>query len=326
MTIKYSLFKLNIRPIDVLNLPTYKGSTLRGAFGVAFKRVACALRRQSCDDCLLSTRCVYSFVFETKPEREVSYFGKIRSIPRPYLIEPPLDSKTQYTPDETLSFNLLLIGKATEYLPYFIYAFQELGNSGIGRGRGKFRLENVVDIASEEHQVIFDCSSGVLKPSVTLDINLQRPIAEVIEHRAFEKTIPEVEFQFLTPTRIKYQRHLVSVPEFHVLIRQTLRRLFLLWYFHCSSGTDDVDKLKNYHRELINRALTVKTKGHSLFWNDWERYSHRQRTKMSLGGFLGEITFLDVPEIFIPFLRAGELLHIGKGTTFGLGKFVLKPF
>ncbi len=51
-------------------LPPYKGSTFRGVFGHALKRVTCALKRQSCDDCMLRSKCVYPFVFETVPHEK----------------------------------------------------------------------------------------------------------------------------------------------------------------------------------------------------------------------------------------------------------------
>ena len=46
-------------------LPEYKGSTLRGGFGAAFKNVVCALKRRECDDCPLRGNCLYAVVFET---------------------------------------------------------------------------------------------------------------------------------------------------------------------------------------------------------------------------------------------------------------------
>jgi hypothetical protein len=62
-----------------------------------------------------------------------------------------------------------------------------------------------------------------------------------------------------------------------------------------------------------------------LRWLDWERYSHRQRTKMRLGGLMGEVEygFADAMSMaeFLPLLILGELLHIGTSTTFGLGKY-----
>ncbi|MGC8603673.1 MAG: hypothetical protein ACP5VS_08310 [Desulfomonilaceae bacterium] len=40
-------------------LPPYKGSTFRGAFGVALKKVTCALKLRDCPGCPLVDRIVY---------------------------------------------------------------------------------------------------------------------------------------------------------------------------------------------------------------------------------------------------------------------------
>ena len=42
---------------------------------------------------------------------------------------------------------------------------------------------------------------------------------------------------------------------------------------------------------------------------------------MKLGGFVGSITFEGNMREFMPYLLAGEILHVGKGTGFGLGKY-----
>jgi CRISPR/Cas system endoribonuclease Cas6 (RAMP superfamily) len=42
---------------------------------------------------------------------------------------------------------------------------------------------------------------------------------------------------------------------------------------------------------------------------------------MKMGGFIGEITFDGNVEPFISLIKAGEILHVGKGSGFGLGKY-----
>lgn len=61
-----------------------------------------------------------------------------------------------------------------------------------------------------------------------------------------------------------------------------------------------------------------------LRWYDWQRYSNRQHTKMSMGGFVGKISFEGPVDHFMPLIRAGKIVHVGKGTSFGLGKYGLK--
>jgi CRISPR/Cas system endoribonuclease Cas6 (RAMP superfamily) len=43
---------------------------------------------------------------------------------------------------------------------------------------------------------------------------------------------------------------------------------------------------------------------------------------MKLGGFTGEIEYAGgAIEEFMPLVIAGEMLHVGAGTSFGLGKY-----
>lgn len=140
---KIARFEFHLKAKDRIVLPSYKGSTLRGGFGRVFKRVVCALKDGVCNGCLLEERCIYSYIFETKPPSNTEIMRKYKTIPHPFIIEPPTGQKIEYNPGDPLVFNLILIGKAIDYLPYFIYTFDELGKVGIGRGRGKYKLEKV---------------------------------------------------------------------------------------------------------------------------------------------------------------------------------------
>jgi hypothetical protein len=66
---------------------------------------------------------------------------KYEKAPHPFIIEPPLEKKQVYDAGDEIIFNLILIGQAAEYLPYFIYGFEEMGEKGIGKGRGRFKLK-----------------------------------------------------------------------------------------------------------------------------------------------------------------------------------------
>ena len=125
-------------------LPSYKGSTLRGGFGHAFRRVVCAVRCKECADCLLKEKCVYSYVFETPPSADTEVMRKYKAAPHPFVIEPPLEQQRNYGHGNEITFGLILIGRAIDYLPYFIYAFDELGRIGLGKGKAKFELGDVV--------------------------------------------------------------------------------------------------------------------------------------------------------------------------------------
>ncbi|MFH1027814.1 MAG: CRISPR system precrRNA processing endoribonuclease RAMP protein Cas6 [Pseudomonadota bacterium] len=299
-------YQFRLIPLEETRLPEYKGSTFRGGFGHAFKKVVCTFKGKECDDCLLRQRCVYSYVFETPPPETTERMTKYRRAPHPFVIKPPLNKKTHYAPGEAIDFGLVLIGRADDYLPYFIYAFDELGKLGIGKGKAKYRLDRV----EREGEILYEGKTGVLKPVV----HDRDPASETaINTGTDDGHVQKIALRFLTPLRIVSNGELNSAPDFQSIFRTMLRRISLLSYFHC--GIDmDVD-----FTGLIERAGQVVTESKSLRWHDWERWSARQDTKMKMGGVVGRISFSGDLGEFLPYLRQGELLHVGKGTAFGLG-------
>lgn len=220
---------------------------------------------------------------------------------------------------------LILIGDAIQYLPYFIYTFDLLGKNGIGRGRGSCQLQEVYTVSPQDDAKSIYCSKTRKSESFREDcIDLSRPILSISEGKNVHDATEEITLRFLTPTRLKYDGKLTINLEFHVFIRQLLRRLFLLRHYHCKKSLSDVGlPSEGYHRMLIERAYATGIKGSNLRWCDWERYSRRQDTRMKLGGFVGDIVYKGDISPFCPFIKAGEILHVGKGTSFGLGKYII---
>ena len=57
----------------------------------------------------------------------------------------------------------------------------------------------------------------------------------------------------------------------------------------------------------------------NLSFKELIRYSNRQKTKMNLGGIIGEIIYKNVDENSYKLLKLGEVIGVGKQVTFGLG-------
>jgi hypothetical protein len=68
---------------------------------------------------------------------------KYKAAPHPFVIEPPPEKRRGYKPGDEINFGLTLIGRAIDYLPYFIYTFDELGKMGIGKGKAQYELKTV---------------------------------------------------------------------------------------------------------------------------------------------------------------------------------------
>jgi hypothetical protein len=306
-------YRFTLKARGELHLPPYKGSTLRGGFGHAFKRVVCFQREvTTCRGCLLRENCPYAYIFETSPPSDAQVLRTHSDVPLPFVIEPDIrDKRTTYQPGDTLNFDLVLVGKAIHYLPYFILVFRELGDQGIGRERGKYSLHEVqaVQPLSRARERIYSAADEMVGHS-GLEVSFRD-----IERQAEEMPGDEVTLRFLTPTRIKHEGRFISQPPFHVIVRNVLRRVSSLSYFHCG------EQWEFDYQGAIERAKAVRSAEVNTQWVDWERYSGRQDTMMKLGGFVGEAVYAGDLTGFNPLLLLGQLVHIGKACVFGNGQY-----
>ena len=303
-SLKISKYRFISSPIEEIILPEYKGSTFRGAFGNSFRNICCVHKQKNCNECLLNNKCAYSIIFESSPVIGSEKLKNLDEIPRPFVIEPPLTEKRYFNTEDELTFELVLIGRANEYLHLMIYTFIELGKVGIGKHRGRFKINKII---TETDDIIYD---GETETMYNINSIIKINIPEIKDGNILK-------ISFLTPTRIKYEGYYQNKPEFHIIIRTLLRRISSLMYFYCNK------ELNVNFKELISKSENVKIIDNNLRWIDWERYSSRQNIKMKLGGIVGEIVYEGDFKQFLPFLVLGEYIHIGKNCTFGLGKYKL---
>ena len=90
-------YKITCIAKDKITLPFYKGSAFRGSFGLNLKRVSCFKElKDDCKTCEFKNTCVYPYIFESTISKELPIIGKVKDIPRPLVIEPPLSPKRFY--------------------------------------------------------------------------------------------------------------------------------------------------------------------------------------------------------------------------------------
>lgn len=306
--LQYGKYKFSCELNSDAILPVYKGSTFRGVFGLALKKVVCALKQQECSECLLKKRCLYTRVFETPLAVEPPPELRMSVPPHPFVIEPPLTDKMEYSKGDFFDCTLLLMGPVNQSMPYFIYAFEQIGRIGIGRKingrRGRFTLKTV----SSNGDIIYTARDEKLK------LDKEADFLSIPEKPNDSEKIFQVKVTLNTPLRLKSNNRIKSDLPFHVLAGAILRRLSSL--FTCYAGGEpDLD-----YKGLINRAKKIKKVDNNLAWHAWERYSNRQKQRMPLGGMMGTITYQGQLDEYIPLLKFCSKVHIGKNTSFGLGK------
>ncbi|MDZ7360756.1 MAG: CRISPR system precrRNA processing endoribonuclease RAMP protein Cas6 [candidate division KSB1 bacterium] len=352
--------RFSLVPRQEAFLPSFKGSLLRGAFGHALRRTVCVMGpQQPCPTCMLRKQCVHPRLFETliEPDEPVPRFLRgLPTAPRPYIFE-PFDEQRLYRPGESLRFDLILIGRATELHPFAIFAVSQMAESGLGFKRIPFQLDKVLwqkaiekaQVASKKWQVA-NGKWQVAKSKEQTEKNKQKTANEKLQ-LASEQEI-EDEWRLLydgatkrlleTPTpQLLTTSHItnsaLSLATCHLRFLTPTRLKF--------NNTLTIDfsfrmlvfkmirrvlELAHFHvpgvaidwefHPLLVAADAVKIVHRDLRWMDWERRSNRQKTEMLMGGFVGEMVLEGDLSPFVDLLRTCEVVHVGKGCVFGNGK------
>lgn len=307
-SIPYLRLRCTLVAREPAQLPAYHGSLLRGAFGHALRRAVCAMGpEQPCATCRLRRTCVHTQLFETFIEEEdpPPFLRGLPSPPRPYLFEPRSDRR-DFAPGDPLDFDLLLVGRAADLAAYALLAVERMAAAGLGSRRSRFALDGVLSPAAAggDWQPLVE-KAEVVPGAVPLPQWTEAP-ADAAERATL---------RFLTPTRLKVRGHLADGVGFRTLAFTMLRRTLELAHFYVPGVAIDWDLAP-----LLERAQAVRIATSDLHWHDWERYSQRQGSTMTLGGFVGSLTLEGELAPFAALLRAAEVLHVGKGATFGLGR------
>jgi hypothetical protein len=299
---------------EPLDLPVYLGSTLRGAFGHAFRAVACHAPRGL--DCPAPAQCPYHLIFETSPPPGSEALRTHEEIPRPFVIapaDPPRvgsdeHARRLFQPGDEVSFELVLIGFAQEFFPYFVVALREVNQMGRGRHAVELRRIDALGPDADQYRAVYTASE-----------NLVRGLAESINIGVCDPMQDgPLTIEFLTQTRLKHEGRFVRTPEFQILFRRLLGRLSSLSRFHCGAP------LEVNFRELIERAASIRLLHDNTKWTGWQRYSSRQDRRMEWEGIMGRATYEGDLNPFWRLLHFGRFVHVGHGATFGLGKYRIK--
>ncbi|MBD3795670.1 MAG: CRISPR system precrRNA processing endoribonuclease RAMP protein Cas6 [Epsilonproteobacteria bacterium] len=166
---------INVK-IDTKDKPSYfMGSTLRGTFGHALKKVTCINPSYQCENCFAAASCIY-YDFYEKPNA----FHR-------YRFEIALGS-------ERFDFGLYLFDDAIETLPYVLSALhQALTQYGLSKNRYKFDNFTI----SVNDQEVFNGKAFA-------PLNIQ-PKQIPTPHFS-----PNIKIKLLTPLRIKRDNQLLA--------------------------------------------------------------------------------------------------------------------
>lgn len=304
-TLRVQRFHLRLRFSTAGMIADNWGPTLRGGFGLALRMISCPFGTRPCTDCAARDGCAYAYLFETPIPADSAVMRKYTEAPHPFIFEPPYPALPKVSAGQEVSIGLVLVGRAVDLFPYVFVALDQLGRSGLGRERVPFQMVEV--IAEGGHCVWHHerCRRLQIPPFIELDL---RPGASRVE---------TFRLQLLSPTRVVVNGRLAESPELVDLVKNLSRRVFLLRYFHCGGSTTQISN------DFITAAQATRCLERKLRWDDWERFSGRQKRRVPIGGVVGSMVLEGDFGLLQPLLTAGQFVHVGKNTSFGLGKFAV---
>lgn len=300
--------RITLRAGEPVRLPPMPGSTLRGALGHALRHLCCA-HRPVCARCRAPHTCTYAYLMETPPPPDTTRMRRYPHAPHPFVIEPGWEGALALGDGGALTLDLLLVGRARQLAPFLVAALDRAASRGLGQGRGRMRLESVRQIGA------------AVPPSERLlyDGGGDDAVVHPPELPALPPPLPSAgryAVEFVTPTALVRQGRPLERPDPSSLFRALLRRVSNLAYFHAGGRELPLD-----FRGLVARADGLRDLGFegSPAW--WKRFSSRQGRRIPMGGAVGTLRFEGELGPLAIFLALGQELHVGRSTTFGLGRF-----
>jgi hypothetical protein len=289
-----------LRTVTPFDGPEYRGGLFRGGFGKYFRELVCTTGAPACGGCPHLDACPYSKVFETpvQPEK-MAVLRKYPNAPHPFVLRPPPE-QGRVTAGHVMRLGVTWIGPGLNYLPHFIRVFDEMGRGGTFGG--KFRVETVRDFRGV---TVFENRRIVAKPAAWSP----PPPSEAADRAE------SVCLRFTTPLRMRTDGEYNQAPDFVDIARTLLRRVSLLEALY---GAGD---FRERVHELMGIADRMVTRRRDFRLIEWSRVSGRQQRRIAMDGVVGEMDLAGDLVEWMRWLRLGELIHIGNGTSMGLGRY-----
>lgn len=261
-------------------LPPYLGSTLRGMIG---------------NSLFHTDNTAYRFLYENGSGKQ--------DIVKPYIFVPPEMSRTSTVVRQgrSLTFEFVLLGNAIQFAPALIHALENIQDYGLGADRYPFRLSQILH--SEDQRIIWQ--KGQFYPIGIRAVRI--PVCTLPDVRG-------VSVKLLTPLQIRRGGQLLTQISFETLIRNITNRVLAVTERY--TGWTDSGEIK----KLQASAAGVQTIRENLRVKPLKRYSNRTEEKMDFSGLLGNMEYRGDLTPFVPWLAAAQRLHVGRHTTFGMGK------
>ncbi len=209
------------------------------------------------------------------------------------------------------NLEITLYGPSCKLYSWVLSGLERAFHFGLGKTRARWAIEGVFRVRTDRTRERL-CGGDLTRLPPTLEPDA---VGLTAEDRVAAQPM---EVRLLSPTRLIRDGRLLpagtQVP-FEILVARALDRFRGLY----GDGASDV--LQPAVRGAIEAdAARVPLLSDRTRWIEIKDYSARTRSELLLGGKVGRLVYGEEAARFLPILRAGEILHLGKNVASGCGR------
>lgn len=303
--------EFKIKFLNDCEFPKWKGDILRGSLGYVLKSSFCTTGLNNCFICPMNLACPYGFIFRNNKTRPRGFVRNLKYFSKPYVIKPPLETKTKYYKKDSMTFSIVLFSEAMKFSFDVVNAIKILGTKGMGRKgkQGKFIVEEILSKNPFRNN-----------KEVFWEENEFKDVKNFIVSDDLKKRITKRFFiKFLTPYQLIKNKTIRVISSFSDIFPFILRKYTnILRSYTTYNPRIDIEEVKEFYEYEVSLVNKFNERSVKFVYKNEEQLF-----------FLGEYFFKankKLPKIVNEALNFGVLSNIGKKSVFGFGWYDLNRF
>jgi len=298
--IKYSELVFKVKFSEDAVLPKHKTLMLNGALLNVLVDLYC-IHKRICRSCSIVSRCLIQKLLGNGYEADKPLILQTYNL-QPYYVIDCNDENKNFQQDQELTFSIRLFHEAIDYISQFIYAFQQIGSTGLSKNKARY---TVIGIYNNQNRPIFE--NGVFQES---NIHIEYISDYITWRKSCIKN--NVALLFTTPFILEQANfhYFFDIDNLFYSIKERLRNFGALeqqdtvWL----GAFDEQKYIVHCTLHLVKQIYPIK----ALNFN-----------KVIIG-LKGEIKFSKKAYDLIDYLIACEKLCIGSHILLGYGRYIIK--
>ena len=291
---------LTIRTEDPFRLTKYL-SLSGNAYAAACRSLSCRWPQRECESCSLDDTCGWHLVFGQALTTDPMALKRHQKPPLPFVFSFPACNDTSEI-QKLIVVGLVVIGRAIPQLEMLLNGFSDL----IASESTPVRAE-IAQIACRDYHGSVqneNVAPSLMQSGSIVPENLLITSTDgLLDSRCCLGTTLDI--YLMSPLRLLEAGHAAVNFKFGLFARSVMRRVSSLSFYYGES--EMCCDFKELSRQ-VDDVVCID-----------EHFGYANVTNRKCSGITGYGTFLGDFSLLIPFLIIGSFVHVGKGSSFGMG-------